>query len=340
MHELELRDGQAAFYSLRETAWHRLGHVSDEAKSFDEALELADMVYTYKKDPLYATSLHPNGVEIIDVPDKYSVTRYHPRTGEYKNVGVVGPDYTVHTLPEVFGFVENLMDAGCVVETLGSLYAGKRAFLSIRTPQGVKVGDNDLTNVYFLGHTSFDGSSATTLHSTGVRVVCANTLAAATYGRNKKRTLKIRHTSELAYRVEAARELLDISFELQSDLGEIWSKLVDTSMRFEDGRDVVEQLVPIEGGLDKMAENALTTGQKRSVTLVRDTRSQILQLWQTSKTNEGNEGNAYGLLNAVTEYADHYARVQGDDKDDRRAERVVLVQNEDMKNRALELLLV
>ena len=340
-HDIEIHDdGIASFYSLRSPAWHRLGQVSEEAKSFSEALRLADMEFSYDKTPLYTTVFSDEGVEVIEVEDKYSVTRRHERTGKYKNVGVVGKDYTVHTLPEIFGFTENLMDAGCVVETIGSLSDGHRAFLSIRTPQGVNVGGTDLTNIYFLGHTSFDGSSATTLHGTSVRVVCANTLAAATYGRDKKRTLKMRHTSELSYRVEAARQLLDISFELQADIGEIFSKLVDTNMRWEDGVGVVSRLFPLDAGLEGMAESRLTTGQKRSVSLVNTTRSAVLALWAGAATNAGNRENAYGLLNAVTEYADHFSRVQGEDKDARRAERVVLVQNEDMKNRALELLLV
>ncbi len=47
--------------------------------------------------------------------------------------------------------------------------------------------------------------------------------------------------------------------------------------------------------------------------------------------------NAWRLFNSVTEYADYYSTVRGNDT--RRAERVVLAEGEVLKDRALDLLL-
>lgn len=65
----------------------------------------------------------------------------------------------------------------------------------------------------------------------------------------------------------------------------------------------------------------------------------ILRLWTDASTNENLRGTAYGLYNAVVEYMDHFAPVQGKDGDLARAQRVAAGDVTRVKDTAFEKVL-
>ena len=66
----------------------------------------------------------------------------------------------------------------------------------------------------------------------------------------------------------------------------------------------------------------------------------MFTLYKGSPTGPEERETGWGLFNAVTEYADWFSPVRGVDKDTIRAERILLGGMAELKDKALELLLV
>lgn len=334
-HEIE---NDTRFYSLREPAWHKLGYVSDVALPISEAIVKADMDFDWSLHPIYTTVMDIAGIETIDLPEKFANVRTNKRTQERTAFGPVGKKYTNHTIQQVFSFVDELQGGGAVLETLGSLGRGEREFVTVKLPSTVMVGGKDMSNLYMFGSTSFDGSAATTFDITAIRVVCANTWKAAK--ECSQGVAKIRHTSALDISdVEKARRILDLSLDYTHNLQQLGDRLLGTSLRQEDAAQVVAALFPFpETVKPGMKIDLLSAGEKRAVTKAQEQRQQVFSLYLNSPAKAETD-TGWGLYNAVTEWADWYTPVQGDDKEVKRAERTLLGGTEEIKDRALELLL-
>jgi phage/plasmid-like protein (TIGR03299 family) len=101
-------------------------------------------------------------------------------------------------------------DSGAVFDTAGSLRGGRQVFVSLRLPQTMRIGGTDEVNVNIVALNSHDATSAFRLLITPIRVVCANTQAAALA--NHSASISIRHTASAKGRVAAARDALGLSF--------------------------------------------------------------------------------------------------------------------------------
>lgn len=335
-HEIE---SDTRFYSYREPAWHGLGYVSETAMSIDEALIAADMDFEWTTSPIHTTVLDADGIETIDIPNKHAVIRTNKRDGERKAFGPVGDRYTVHSAREIFSFADALQGGGAQIETLGSLGRGEREFVTMLLPSTIQVGGKDKTNLYLSCTTAFDGTQSTHFDLTPVRVVCANTWRAAKA--SSQAVVKFRHTSGLdTSDVAKARAILNIAEMYTQELTDLGNKLLGTSMRDEDVVSVLKELFPFPTGVTAgMSVDLMTTGQKRSVTTAQNQRAQVLSLYLNSPAR-AEADTAWGLFNAVTEWADWYSPVKGEDKQAARAERILLGETESIKDRALSLLLV
>ena len=151
----------------------------------------------------------------------------------------------------------------------------------------------------------------------------------------------MRHTSSLESRIDIAKQVLDITVGYQEFLTHLGNKLYGTSLRHEDAAQVIANLFPFPEQVDptKVKYDDLTTGAKRQVTRIQETRGRVFAMYTDSPVR-AETGTAWGLYNAVTEWADWASPVRGDDHDLVRAERVLLGDTEAIKDRALDLLLV
>jgi len=339
-HEIE---NETRFYSYKQPAWHGLGYVSETAMSIDEALIAADMDFTWEKHPVSTTVIDENGVDNIDIPEKYAVVRTNKRNNERAAYGPVGEQYTVHSANEIFSFVDELQGGGAVLETVGSLGRGEREFVVVKLPDTVMVGGKDKTDLYLTGTTAFDGSAATRFDLTGIRVVCANTWKFAQNSNNAKESgyVKFRHTSALdGSDIDKARRVLELSTAMAESLADLGNQLLGVSLRDEDAAQVVATLFPfpelVQPGMDL---DLLSASEKRAVTKQTAHRKQVFQLYKGSDVR-AQDDTAWGLFNAVTEWADHYSPVTKDPEGIKRAEKILLGGFDGIKSKALDLLLV
>lgn len=128
-----------------------------------------------------------------------------------QTLGVVGRDYGIVQNSEAFRFIDFLTHGDCavkpVIETAGVLDGGRRVFVTAKMPSQFKIQGDSGIDDYVVFHTTHDGTSSVSVVITPIRVVCANTLAAALHAKNK---LTFRHTKNVDLRIENEQRALSV----------------------------------------------------------------------------------------------------------------------------------
>jgi len=324
-HQIEqFEDGTSAFFSARELPWHKLGTVTANALTAQEAITTAQQDWLVEKRPIY-TKLEDG--TYLAVKDKFATVRNHPKAG-YSALGVVGNQYVPVQNMEAFEILDAIRDdSGAVYETAGSLYEGKRVFISMKLPNTLKfAGGQDNVDLYILASNSHDSSTAFQLMVTPIRVVCANTLAMAVG--NHKRVINLKHTRNVKSRVTEARDALGLTFAYVEEFEKQVEKLISSPMSHSEFYAYTEKLYEIKG-----------TTQKQE-TRTEKVREEIKALWN-APTQANIKGTRWAAYNAVVEYVDWGMAMRLTKKiseSDARAIRTMTGGADVIKNRAMKLL--
>jgi phage/plasmid-like protein (TIGR03299 family) len=329
-HMLETwADGSASFVSARQHAWHRLGEVLPA--EFDAAAAMAHAKlagWNVRKQPLTTTPIiTADGVTTLDVPEQFATIRTNPVTGRPDVLGVVGSGYTPIQNEEHVDLLDALVDeSGAHFETAGSLRGGRGVFITMKMPTTMQIGGIDPVDLYLVALNSHDGTSAFRLLVSPVRVVCANTQAAAL--RTARASFSIRHTSGARGQIAQAREALGLTFTYAEAFEAEAQTMIAQQITDEQFRELVAQLWTGE----EKSERAKTIATKR--------RREVTHLWRHSPTMTEIRGTKWAAYQAVTEYTDHVAPVS--DKRDqagaRAARTVSSATIAQLKTRAFELI--
>lgn len=327
-HELEMHDnGQTAFVSARVDAWHQLGTVLPSAFTANDALEHGLLGgWNVRKTPIQA--MLADGSH-IDVPGRAAVIRDNPVTaGKIDVLGDVGESYHVIQNEELAGLLDTLVDeSGAHFETAGSIDGGRRVFITMKLPGHIKIGGVDRIDNYLAAMTSHDGSLATTLMVTPVRIVCQNTMNAA-YG-NHKTAFRIRHTSGAQRAiVSEAREALEFSFDYLDEFQAEADKMINSTMTL----NTFEQIITKEFGAPEDAPQPTVTRSENKL-------DEMLELFADANTHEGVRDTVWAGYNALVEWQDHFSPVRGGDMADEEARARNTINSNRFKERARKLML-
>lgn len=177
-HEIAVSTtGQASFAFAGEPAWHGLGQRLEPGDSLDQVAAKAGLAWTAERLPKYG--LGPSGA-LVALPGYALVRSDLLDTPNASALGEVGPDYKVVQPAEILAAMQELAtQLGATLETAGALRGGQRIFGLVRFPDDLVLGREDRVARYATVYTSFDGTLATCLAQTSIRVVCANTLRAS-----------------------------------------------------------------------------------------------------------------------------------------------------------------
>ncbi len=263
------------------------------------------------------------GTDLI-IPGKFASTRSD--TGE--PLGIVGATWRAHQPLEIAQLGEALVDSGeAAYETGGLMHGGQWMFVSMELNHLdiVIPGDPSPLKTYLLIITAFDGSKSTSILRTQVRTVCKNTADLARKG--ALATYRVRHCSDLAGRVQQAREVLGISFKDAETVRALTSSLALTKVVDSQVQAILEAVWPSKP-TDEVEVDPDVAAQ---------TREKVFALYEASDTLEGIRGTAWGAFNAVTEYVDHFATYRGREQDplDVRANSLLFGTGHQAKERAL-----
>jgi phage/plasmid-like protein (TIGR03299 family) len=295
-HELENVNGEVAFASLREPAWHGLGTVFQDEVGTNEMLSLAKLNDWNVR------------LEDVSVPDAFNsdknyffVTRTNPFKREQNDIlGVVGERYVPLQNEDLFSFGDNLLDGGGRWETAGSIRGGRVVFGSIALTDSITLDPNgraDKIDNYLLINTSHDGSIAIQASITPVRVVCANTLNLALGSikskKGVKQTFKIRHTQTAEGKIQVAREALGLAKAYIDEFSAMANAMIQTEITKAQFDKIVELAYPMPKDETK----------KASVTKY-NTKVDLLNDIYVGDFNNTIAGTAWGAFNAMTERLD------------------------------------
>ena len=158
------------FYGNRESAWHKLGYVSQADNTAQEVLGIIGS-YWIEKRPV---TILLNGAN-QETGDFALVRSAVPDDPKELVLGFCSEHYNI-VQPDTIGqlFDDNVKQA---VETLGMLGNGEKLFLTWKMPGFDVLGD--YVSTYGFVAAGFDGVFGTSLSLVTVRVVCSNTFAVA-----------------------------------------------------------------------------------------------------------------------------------------------------------------
>lgn len=291
-HEITEKD---TMFAVGEAPWHRLGRVLEQAPTPAEAIYFAGLSWRVALRPL--TTTLADGGQAVAIATHRSVLRED--TGEI--LGVVGEDFTPLQNADAFNWFEPLCKEGLItLETAGSLRRGRRVWIMAKVAtSGVEIVPDDVVEPFVLLCHGHDGSLALRVGFNAVRVVCANTLAAALD--EGEGLFCLRHTAGLSTSLEEVRSVLAKQIDMFRGSSDAWRHLA--TKRCDDAafeRYVLRVLTRVVGDVGEEQEPGPSTG-KRILEVVRP-------LFEGGAGNDrpGVRGTYWAAYNAITEWLTHH----------------------------------
>jgi phage/plasmid-like protein (TIGR03299 family) len=303
-HNLNIINNRASFASKKEVPWHGLGKVVD-AMTSEEAIKLGGLDFEVEKRKIY---YHDNKhisfddakkyntisrVKLKDsniykqefiVPDKFITVRND--TNQY--LGIVGAKYNIIQNYEAFDFMDSIIGKFASYETVGALGNGEIIFITAKVTEELVI-NKDLIDKYLLLTMSHDGTSSIQVMFTPIRVVCNNTLTAATRGNKTK--VSIMHTKNAKTKLELSKKILGIvdqnTLAYQEAFGILGKKQVNDDTAY----DIIETAL----GLVRDSKQTLSSKGENLL-------NKALTYYHEGIGQENIVGTAWGVYNGITGY--------------------------------------
>lgn len=285
-HELEIVNGQARMFYYGDTPWHGMGTSVSHLLTADEALTESGLRWLVEKVPAFDRL--PDG-SFVEIPDSYNIRRDE----DNKVLGRVGGDYTPIQNHEAFSFFDALVDSGeAKYETAGSLFGGKKIWLTAKLPDFNVCGEN--FNGYLLLSTTHDGSRALTAATTFIRAVCNNTVTMG-FG-SAKTKWSLHHKTTIEGKVQEARDTLQMAHKAE----DAFDQEVQKMMAIQVEKDQFQEIIEADGFLPAQKRQKEKNVEK------------LMSIFENEPTvNETDaKGTGWGAFNTLTFWLDHGLEVR------------------------------
>lgn len=224
------------------------------------------------------------------------------RSDTHKQLGIVSNRYQIVQPSDVLEFFRDIVGKGGLeLETAGSLDEGRKVWAMARTGDELVIKGQDRVDGYLLLSTSFDGSMATKAQFTSVRVVCNNTLQLATA--SSKGAVVVPHSS--TFDATGAKVELGLIHGAWSSFSDQATALADRKLS---NKEAMELLLSV---MEPKAAEKLAKGEPVEMSTKRKNQiTSVFDLFQGRGMGSGfasSAGTAWGLVNAITQYVDHDA---------------------------------
>lgn len=318
-HNLATINGVSAMAYQGETPWHKLGIRLPSMTSVSEALAASQLNYTVRAEALYLADGTP-------VPMRKAIVR----DGENVILSTVGKDYEIIQHTAGFGELDILCSQhGMTIESAGALGKGERVWLLFKMPETIAPVPGDDVRGYLLATTGHDGSWSYSIRPTPVRVVCQNTLDAASV--NGVDFVRLYHTKGNVDKLATAARIVDTVVKAFRETGETFASFAAREMTEADVIRYIEILFP--------------QNDAKPSPVIDARRATIADLVWTGTGSElarsatAGAPNVWAAYNAVTEYFDHVRPGEAKSQAgiDRANESAIFGSGADLKLRALNL---
>lgn len=269
-----------------EVPWHGLGVNIDPKESLENWMHMSGLDWTVSKRQLLANVA---GAQ-IEVPDHFALVR----DTDNSVMDVVGRDWKPVNNKDAIEFFRSFTDSnGASMETMGSLRGGRIVWgLASLNDKFSVAGKTDKVKGYLLLMSPHLLGRSLLARVTGVRVVCANTLAMATAG---TAAIERRFAHSKAFDPKVAAEAMGLIREEFVKFGTLSNQLAKLNLS---NKEMLNILAPIFDGIKPDDFNVDDYDPSPRVTKVMSC---------VNGAPGAQPGTGWGLLNGVTYWADHVA---------------------------------
>lgn len=266
------------------------------ARSFDDALNMAGLDYTAEKAPIFLEN--GNMIE-----NNFAVVKSD--SPEYV-LGIVGNQYQAVSNRDAFAIAEEIVNEGYAsYEVGGPSMKSKntldfaKSFLVLRGDD-FNVGD-DLFNSFVIFNNSFDGSTGVQYRVICQRVVCMNGMVRYLGGKENQLRINIQHTRTANDRIKTANKII---MKRQNDI-ELIKKEAEafTAQRFT-RQEFEKEIIPLILREKKMVEN--DKERERGYDRIDQVVSELLTAYNADDV-QNYADNAYRTILAISDYESHSA---------------------------------
>lgn len=268
-------------FSVRETPWHGLGTIIEDAPDSKEAIRIAGLDWRVVQSPVICAD---NGQIIPGF-------KVNMRDTDKKVLGMVTDKYKIVQNEEAFAFTDALLGEGVKYETAGSLASGRRVWMLARLEGRMMTGEQ--VDPYLVFTNSHDGTGAIRVAITPVRVVCQNTLNLAL--QKAERQWSCIHKGDIESKLEEARLTLMNANTYMKVLEEEFGELKMIKLDTDKVKDYIEMLLPI----DEISDS------RRKIINIKEMRSELMNRYMFAPDLIDIEKSAYRFVNAVSDFATH-----------------------------------
>lgn len=269
-----------SMFSVRETPWHGLGTIVNEAPTSAEAIKLAGLDWDVVSNPVFDA----NGNEIHGY-------KANTRSTDNSVLGIVSNKYKIVQNKEAFEFTDNLIESGDVkYETAGSLKNGRQIWLLAKMPEKNILGDK--FDPYICFSNTHDGTGAIKVCMTPIRVVCNNTLNFALS--NATRTWSTKHMGDMAGKIHEAKITLGLANKYMDELTIAADKYANTKITDTEIEAVLNDLFPVD----------LNEDTKRKINNVQEIKDAFYVCYNMPDIAKF-KGTQYGVINAMSDMVGH-----------------------------------
>ncbi len=269
----------------RDKPWHGLGNITNRVLNMKEALVESGLDWRVEKRPLLFQSANGSYQDSLEA---FGIIRM----SDEKLLGVHGEGYNPIQNEESFEFCETLLQEGATYETAGSLFGGKRIFITANLRSIDILGDS--VDEFLVLANSHDGSMPMTGMITPIRVVCANTLRMAVD--NARRIVKIRHTKNAVDRIDLARQILGLAHKYTDKIKENAEKMFTIEFNGNKLDSFIDKVFGFED-----EDDTVSTRMKNQLETQRDQFVSCLQAPDIDQFG----GTAWGVFQALSDFDSH-----------------------------------
>lgn len=265
----------------RVVPWRRQGRPVEGAETAAEALGAAGLAWDVRLEPVLVQNPDFESPDVLEtIPDRFANVRQSDR----RVLGIVGSDYRPFQNTEAFAFADHAREKlGAAYESAGELKGGRWVWATLKLPGTVRVGGEDVHDLYLMLNNSHDGSRAVTVAVTPIRLDCTNLLNLALAKALQRWTA--RHVESAVEKLKEAIRTVERTEKYVTEFTAVADQLVGESCSTGQLEFVLRGILPDTERSEFVAER-------------------IIELFETSPTIERVRGTKWAAVNAVGEWFD------------------------------------
>jgi len=212
-------------------------------------------------------------------------------------LGIVEGRYRVIPNNEAFQIADTMIEEdGAIITRASALDGGGRCFLNLEWPRQKNVNvRGDIVGRRAIIQNSHNGKHSTIIRLQPLRLACLNGMVLPVPAFSFE--FRIKHTESADDRIKEARNIMSGASRYFSTFG----RIADLMAKTEIPNSLAKELI---GSIPDLKKDTTANEKKR------DEIFALFDGGQAGSNSEGVRGTAWGLLNAVTEFADHNGRIR------------------------------